>query len=484
MSTADAQITSFELPLSSGVAAALDAPRASGLPEAVLIRNVLWFCRLRWAVIAMLIGFGALGLARQPFMALGLRPRPMWPFAVAAVLVVCNLSFLFHVRSLKNGTRRRSVAVNLWSQIVLDLLALTVVAHCAGNIETHAAFAYLFHIVLACIFFTRRQSLFVTVLACALFVVSVSAEARGLVTPGSIYADSSVREALVARPVTHAINIASVPAVWCVVWYLTSHLSAMLRERERDLAETNRRLVSAQEERARHMLRTTHELKAPFAAIHANTQLLIDGYCGELPAAAQKTAERIGARCARLTREIVEMLQLANLRTTSDGPPEAEPLDLMVIIDDCVEQARQIASERRITIACDLEPAQVVGADGHLRMLFTNLITNAALYSHPGGQVQVRCSAPAGGRAVVVIEDHGIGIPPEKLPRIFEEYYRTTEATQHNRASTGLGLAIVRHIAETHGIRVRVTSAHGAGTTFTLTFPGGRLTDGTARKEV
>jgi len=71
----------------------------------------------------------------------------------------------------------------------------------------------------------------------------------------------------------------------------------------------------------------------------------------------------------------------------------------------------------------------------------------------------------------VTIEDEGIGIAPEKLPRIFDVYYRTEEAVRHRPESTGVGLAIVRHVAEIHGIRVRVESAPDVGTRFTLRFP-------------
>jgi signal transduction histidine kinase len=71
------------------------------------------------------------------------------------------------------------------------------------------------------------------------------------------------------------------------------------------------------------------------------------------------------------------------------------------------------------------------------------------------------------------VEDEGIGIPAEKLPRIFDDYYRTEEAVRHNKDSTGLGLAIVRHVATSHRIRVRVESAPGRGTAVTLRFPTG-----------
>ncbi len=115
-----------------------------------------------------------------------------------------------------------------------------------------------------------------------------------------------------------------------------------------------------------------------------------------------------------------------------------------------------MAEERSITIAFERMPGRrtVNGVDDHLKMLFTNLLTNAVTYSHRGGDVTVSCTASAGGHALVALEDHGIGIPSQKLSRIFEEYYRTEEAVTHCPESTGLGLAIVRHVTEDYRIQV------------------------------
>jgi signal transduction histidine kinase len=75
---------------------------------------------------------------------------------------------------------------------------------------------------------------------------------------------------------------------------------------------------------------------------------------------------------------------------------------------------------------------------------------------------------------VVAVADRGIGIPADKLPHIFEDYYRTDEAVRHNKQSSGLGLAIVRHVAQEHGIRIRVESRPGVGTTFYLRLAPGQ----------
>jgi signal transduction histidine kinase len=349
---------------------------------------------------------------------------------------------------------------------------VTLTVHQAGSVETTIAFLYLFHIVLSCIFLPRIESFAVTLIACALYAVCLGLETGGFLPPSTLYENDALRVSMNAMPGFPLIHIGSVEVTFLVVWFLTSRLSILLRTREKDLMETNQRLLSAQTERMRFMLQTTHELKAPFAAIQANTQLLLKGYCGALNQDALEIVQRIHERSHRLAGMIQEMLQWANLRSQSEGPLRRVPVSVASALLSSIEQVRPIAEEHRVTLREELQQADSLGIEDHLKVLFINLLKNAIQYSRKGGEVRVRCTIPPGSNEPqVVIEDHGIGIAPGKIPRIFDEYYRTNEAIAHNKDSTGLGLAIVRHIAETHRIRLRVESAPGEGTVFTLRFP-------------
>jgi signal transduction histidine kinase len=342
--------------------------------------------------------------------------------------------------------------------------------HFLGSLETVTPFLYLAHIVLACIFFSRRQSLVVVAVASGLYVVCVGLEHWQVVSAAGIYLDPGLRQGMASHPAFSWLTVWSALGIFFVVWFLASHLSGLVREQEAELAQANRLLTIAQQEKTRHMLRTTHELKAPFAAIAANAQLLLGGHCGILPDAATEVVRRIAIRCRRLAVEIQEMLQLANLQS-ADTPPQPISLDLAETARWAIARVGAVAQQRRVTVDEQLTSARVVAVEDHLKMLLTNVISNAIVYSAEGGIVRVRCDATPPEGPVVTIDDEGIGIPPEKLPRIFDEYYRTEEAIRHNKDSTGLGLAIVRHVAVNHGIRVRVESAPGRGTRFTLRFP-------------
>ena len=464
----------YELP-NAGLPAPTEGEPAGGpdyLPETLLVRNVHWFCQLRWLVAAILVAVGVMAAMPGITQLLSLRERIIWPFVLAGILVFENLVFLAHYRRLV-GLSARGIRLSLWGQIVVDLLVLTAVVHYTGSMETYVHFAYLFHIVLACIFFPRRNSLAVTLTACALYGICIALEETGLWPPESIFASSRPREWLALTPSLEILNVVSAVGIIMVVWYLASYLSAMVRRRDRELVLTNRRLVQARDERMRHMLHTTHQIKAPFAAIHANTQLLLKGYCGELAEPARQIVQKISARSSRLADEIQEMLQLANLSSQSQRPPEPATLDLAEVLRWCVGQVQAKARARGISIDENLSKAKTTCVEEHLKMLFINLLSNAVAYSYEGGRVRIACRGGADGRPVAVVVDNGIGIEPEKLPRIFDQHYRTAAAARHNKESSGLGLAIVRHIAEMHALGLRVESRMGEGTKFEVTLPPG-----------
>ncbi len=168
------------------------------------------------------------------------------------------------------------------------------------------------------------------------------------------------------------------------------------------------------------------------------------------------------------------MLQLANLRSATEESLQWIELDLAEVLKWSLAQVQPIAKERMIEIEKKISSSPIVAVEDYMKMLFINLLSNAIYYSQNGGRVYVQCHRMSGEELEVIIEDKGIGIPREKLPRIFEEYYRTNEAVLFNKASSGLGLTIVEHVARTHKIRIRIESQPGVGTKFILTFPHAR----------
>jgi signal transduction histidine kinase len=465
----------YDLPLSES-----EAPPVNPIEQVALDhsrdlqrQNAAWFCRLRWIVIAILGAAGMAGaLLAAPLGAIHLNLRPQIALGAAVLLAILNLAYLRRLSRMGDRPTMREVRALLWTQIIADLLVLTGVIHWLGSTLSWAPYTYLFHIVLACVVLEARHSLLVVALAGGLYSGCLLLEVAGVFPPMSVLTADSVPAAPTdLSPAYLAYSVGAMLLVWLVIWHLVSRLARNLHQRETEAAANGLVLEASCDERAAHMLQTTHQLKAPFAAIHAQTQLLLGGYCGELQPKARETVEKISRRCLALSRQIQEMLQLANLRSQGQTAPGTRDLDLATLLEKILNRVDPSARQRRITLQRDLTPAPLTGVEDHLTMLFDNLIVNAVNYSRDDGRVEVSCQPCKRGRARVIVRDHGIGIPEKKLPHVFEDYYRTDEALAHNRSSTGLGLAVVRQVARTAGATVRLESAPGWGTRFTVTLP-------------
>ncbi len=440
------------------------------LPIHLLVKYALWFCRFRWVVVIILGSFGLFGFFPDFILFFGLKPQTSWAFFIALFLGITNMGYLQHVKKMKKAEKYDRIMVNIWIQVILDLIILTGVIHYSGSLETLVRFTYLFHIVLACIFFTSRKSLWVTIFVCILYVMCLSAEEFGIIPVAGIYLNNSIRTLFELNKTFAAFNVISSIGIWLIIWYLASYLSNMVREREYELTETNKRLSDVQREKTKHMVRTTHELKAPFAAIDANLQLLLKGHCGVLPDSAIEVMERIIERSRRLGIEIQEMLQLSNLRTENHKPFHMEKIELVDVIQWCKNQVQPMAEKKGIVFDEDLQPASINAVIYNMKMLFVNIRSNSVSYSHMDGRVLIKCINSVETGPLVLIEDSGIGISENKISKIFDEYYRTDEAVRYNKNSTGLGLAIVKFVAKKHKIHVRVESLKGVGTKFILRF--------------
>ena len=353
-----------------------------------------------------------------------------------------------------------------WLQILADLVILTILVHEVGSIDTFIVFAYLFHIVLSCIFFVPRDSFLVTVLAAVLFLGCWTLETMGFLARQSILGQAHSQ---LIPPMT-IINALSAVFIWFVVWYLTSTISKAVRERDRKLATANELLIAADREKNLLMLRTTHDLKAPFCGIEANIETLKEQDWEALPASARSKIESIELRAATLRERIKDILLLGELRKSSYQTEQNDPVDLHDLLSKVISDLSTKADQRRITISLSATNVSVISNRKQLSTLFANLIANAIVYSHPDSQIEVTASSTPMGISVKV-SDHGIGISEKALPHIFEEYFRAPEAAQFNLLSTGLGLAIVKHIAQNVTRKINVTSEQGKGTTFEVLIP-------------
>jgi len=442
---------------------------SDGVAKDMLCRNVRWFTEVRWAVAAAAFLVGLVSwLAPNAIRAMGVMPPARWPWVAGCAIVAANLIFCLLVRRLGNTSSRFVIEVNIWLQIVVDLLILTTMVHIVGSIDSPVSCFYLLHITLACVFFGRNESLLVVALAALLYVGCVSLEVFGILSPQCIFLDEkSIHH---HGPLLSLVLAGVSVFVWVAVWYLVGTLARTVRDRDRQLDKANRELIAADERMNRQVLRTTHDLKAPFAGMASNIQLLRLKYWDRIPDDVKTILERIEVRGHTLSNRIGDILLLGYLRSQKREDLPSSPVDLNCIIDTAVDNIRDHANSRGVTIDVQVPTVSVRGDQRQFSILFGNLLSNAVAYSHEGGQVEV-AGEEKGNRVRVSVTDHGIGMSEQTLPRIFDEYFRTREAMKFNSLSTGLGLAIVKKVVDDFGLTLRVTSEEGKGTSFDVSMP-------------
>ena len=174
-------------------------------------------------------------------------------------------------------------------------------------------------------------------------------------------------------------------------------------------------------------------------------------------------------KAERLTRISEKLLTLT--RMDSAVPMERLPVDVAAVVEKVEHMLLPLAQERDITVEADLQSGCVVKAtEDDLYQIAFNLMENAVKYNVNGGRVMVGLRS-MGDLVLLTVEDTGVGIPDEDLPKIFDRFYRVDKARSRAAGGTGLGLSIVRDTARQHGGAVTVRRREEGGTCFQVAFP-------------
>ncbi len=215
----------------------------------------------------------------------------------------------------------------------------------------------------------------------------------------------------------------------------------------------------------------SHELRSPLTVISGYLDTMVDD--PSLEESWGHPLREMRRQAERMRTLVNDLLELSRLEASDDEAPE-----------DVVDVPGMLALMRREVLALDRHPrkveldldsdAQILGSEAELHSVFWNLISNAVKYTPAEGRVSIRWEADGNG-ARFAVEDSGIGIAAEHLPRITERFYRVDPGRARKTGGSGLGLSIVKHALTRHGGVLEVESEEGQGSTFTCHFPAKRL---------
>lgn len=218
----------------------------------------------------------------------------------------------------------------------------------------------------------------------------------------------------------------------------------------------------------------SHELRTPLAVIRSAGENLADGFISSSEQVARygRLIESEGKRLSEMVEQILEFAGVESKRRSYD----MRPVDLAVVVDTVVESCKPLLDEKGFELersTSDNLPL-VLGDSKALTRAINNLLANAIKYSGERRWIGLRLSHNAKGIELTV-EDRGIGIPAEELPRIFEPFYRCQRVIDEQIHGSGLGLSLVKQIVEAHSGSVSVKSEPDSGSRFTLFLPSAAL---------
>lgn len=234
---------------------------------------------------------------------------------------------------------------------------------------------------------------------------------------------------------------------------------AELEEKVRVRTEEIRGMQAAQ---SKFMTDVSHELQTPVAVLRANMEILEGRRKGS-----RKIALSIASvTLARMAQMVDHLLAVARLNFSKDKLHKRE-----IVVDDLLGDAYNdcliLAEDKGVLLSYASDPIRITGDKDKLKEVILNLMSNALKYTARGGKI-VLLAKKAGDRAEISVRDTGTGIPPDKLPHIFERFYRINAG---DCPGSGLGLDICKQIVEMHGGTVRAESAVGKGSIFIVSLP-------------
>jgi len=212
----------------------------------------------------------------------------------------------------------------------------------------------------------------------------------------------------------------------------------------------------------------SHELRTPLASLKALVDTLRDGALDD-PPAAQRFLDRIETEVDAMAQMVQELLELSRIES-GRVPLRLASVSVAEVVLPAVERLRAQAERAGLAVAVTLsaELPQVLADVERAQQVVSNLVHNAIKFTPAGGKVNV--TAELGGDEVVIsVQDTGVGIPADDLPRVFERFFKSERA--RSSGGTGLGLAIAKHIVQGHGGRIWVESVEGRGSKFSFSLP-------------
>jgi len=428
-----------------------------------LIERNYWLIRLRWLAIA---GVNAAILFSSRILNFSL--PTFFLYAIGAFLAIYNLIFLFLLTLIKEKESFSVINRIANAQISLDLLSLSGLIHFSGGVENPFIFYFIFHMIIAGILLSRRASFLQATFAVLLFCAMAVSEYFG------IFAHYGLGKFSGLERYNNFIYVSGVSFVFIttiyIAVYMATSISKRLREREKILADTSTLLKKQDLLKSEYVLRVSHDIKEHLAAIQGCLEPVAGGITGELNPKQLDLVQRAVHRTAKLMFFVKALLEITRIKLTKEV--KMDYFYFQDVLSEAIAYIASKAKDKNITVNSTVEPSidRICGALEYIQETIVNILANAVKYTPCNGKIDIRVN-DKGNTILIQIKDTGIGIPKDELPRIFDEFYRASNAKEVEKDGTGLGLSIAKQVVQRHNGKIWAESEEGKGSTFSIILP-------------
>lgn len=431
-----------------------------------LVARAYWLIRLRWLAILGVIAAAA--IAGRIFN-VPVRLREIsW---VVAALTLYNLAFFLAAKSIEktdNDKSRRIAKFLINIQIALDMVTLTTLLYYSGGIENPFVLYFVFHMVIASILLSIKESYLHATFAILVFGLMVLLEHNGIIPHHCLKTQGNGH--LQADDLYIFGSLFAFGTTLYLVVYMTNFITIRLRQQEQAYREANIQLKQKDRVKDEYVARVTHDIKGHLAAIQSCLGVLADNLVGTMNERQSEFVDRAHNRTKKLSLFVKTLLKLTQMRLSERF--EEEVFTLSDPVCSAIESVRPRAIDKSINLSSNIQATtgRISGNQFSIEEMVTNLLLNAIKYTPTNGNVQINLT-DRGDKLLIEIADTGIGIPTGEIDSVFDEFFRATNAKESEPDGTGLGLSIVKQIVERHGGTIWVESTQGRGSTFKLLLP-------------
>ena len=421
--------------------------------RAIRIRN-LWFIRLRYLAVLILIGFLLIGeylfflnFTRQQIIAI---------FFITVSILFYNI--IIHSSRKYFGTDSGSFnALHLsLIQMILDLTALMILVYFTGLIESPLYMFFIFHMIIGSLVLPGYIVYLAAGVVSCIFALLTFLQRYNYLESHQI---SGLFLGNRLHTLTYDILFISIFAMMLFISvYIANKIAYQLYKREQQLRSSLERLNEAEIMKQKYTIGIVHEIKTPITAVHTILELIKNGYVGPISETVAQKIQRAELRTEEALQLIKNILNISKVRLLEIRLND--PIDLSEFITNIIDSLNEIVNQKSIQLNFTDKRTVVrpiISDKILLELVVSNVVSNAIKYVESNGRIEISID-DKNDKFYFEVCDSGIGIPQKEINKIFEQFYRASNINKMIHEGSGMGLAIVKEIVEKLGGEIKVTS--------------------------